>query len=115
MASSWQRIDSRWSDIQPIRGWDNGVEDDYDNVDEDTGAAMFVDMLVDLKTRNLLSAAQCCILAFWAGKGGCKGEATKLGTKPNQQSGAYSRHFDNWSNAGVHSVDAYEARQARKQ
>ena len=56
----------------------------------------------------MLSAKQTCVLAWWAAKAGAVGESSKIGLRPDQQSGKYSRHFDIWSGAGTDSLDLYQ-------
>ena len=52
------------------------------------------DMLVYLKLTYVLSAKQCCVLAFWASKSGSSGGVQKLAVKPDAQSGKFSKRFD---------------------
>ena len=53
-------------------------------------------------------------LPIWAAKAGAVGPAGGLGAKPGQSSGNYSFHFDNYTSAGIDSVDFYELPIARR-
>ena len=65
-------------------------------------------MLVDLKTKGVISATQCCTLAYYASKGGCKGKPRALSKNPNAFSGGFSRHFDRFTGAGAWDLDTYD-------
>jgi hypothetical protein len=108
--SSWEGWGSTWSasscsDREPDDNDDPGI--DYANVPADIAAEEFGAMLVDLKLQNVLSARQCCVLAFWASRAGAKGVAAQLCMRPDQQSGAYSRHFDGVVGCSPHNKDYY--------
>ena len=52
-------------------------------------------MLISLKQNSVISAKNCCILAYWASKAGAVGLCNKLAYRPDDPStGHYSRHFD---------------------
>ena len=67
---------------------------DYDTIPGDIAGEELFNMIVDLKLRNVLSARQACVLAFWAYKAGAQGDVEKLALHPACQSGKYSRKFD---------------------
>ena len=51
-------------------------------------------MSIQLKLSNVLSAKQCCVLAFWACKAGAVGGVSQLGLRPDVGSGKFSQKFD---------------------
>ena len=59
--------------------------------------------LLELKYKSVLSAKQCCVLAWWAVKGGATGDITeKLAFRPTAPSGHYNRKFKSATGAHAH-------------
>jgi hypothetical protein len=71
-------------------------------------------MLISLKLQNVLSAKQTCVLAFWAARSGATGMVTELSMRPDQSSGAYSRHFDKVVGCAPDDLDFYKVKVARR-
>lgn len=105
MASSSARSWEGWGDAAPLApddpvagGWGEASfgahEIDYDNISSDVAESEFYSLLVELKLTGVLTAKQCCIIAFWATKAGARGDANRLSVKPSAQSGKFSHRFD---------------------
>jgi hypothetical protein len=93
---SWvQPEDEFFSAAGSVRG-DDDDDIDLDNIDAETASECFEELLVSLKFSGHLQANHVCTLAFWALKADMKPTEvlSKLATKPNAQTGAFSRKFD---------------------
>eukprot|EP00969_Alexandrium_andersonii_P298083 13174848-Alexandrium_andersonii.AAC.1 len=55
---------------------------------------MLFSMLVGLYYNGKLSAANLCILSFWAERAGARGPVSTVALRPGLQSGSYQRKLD---------------------
>ena len=76
------------------------ADSDEENIIGANASARFRDILVELKLAGKLSAKHCCLLSYWAEKGGMApppdGSLAKSpkSKKPKDQTGAFSKKFD---------------------
>ena len=85
-SASWEGWGSSWSDLSGEPAWsDDPADINYETVNAQVAGEMFVNMLVDLKFKGVLSSKQTCVLAWWAAKAGAVGPAKDLGVRPDQQ------------------------------
>ena len=69
---------------------------------------MLLGLINELKVRNKISAADACILSYWAARAGAVGKVASMGLAPgSDQTGHYSRRFDRVSGIDTHSKDHY--------
>ena len=73
-----------------------------------------MEMLKDLKSCNVLSATQACLLAFWAHKADAVGDVSKLGIKPGHQPGYYSTRYDKVVGTSPHDPLRYQVMVAKR-
>ena len=93
--ASWENWNPSWAGPREDVPWpeDARAGEFVEPSREEAGEELYL-ILIELKVRGILSAKQCCELAYYASMAGAVGGCTELGLRPNRQTGAYSKHFD---------------------
>jgi len=73
--------------------WESDSESDGEPSPEEAGDCL-ADLLIELKHKAVLSAKQCCTIAYWCDKAGARGPVQQLAFRLDAPTGHYQRHLD---------------------
>ena len=86
---------------------DPSGDTDYSAISPAQASEELAEMLISMKLRNIISAKQCCVLAFFASKAGAIGTAAELALPPSRHTSRFSAKFDQVVSEGPRDQDCY--------
>ena len=92
----WERygpLSAGYAEAPEGAGWDSDGDSEPDISAAEAGDE-FSSLLINLRLKGVLSATQCCTLAYWAEKAGATGPVSKFAMKPGQKGGLCQRKLD---------------------